>query len=307
MLKIIGLLLGLLCLSWGVLAQENNGMFNETHFVRTEVIDFSTDTICERKQTVIKVAKNIKLLILPQVDSILLSNSTSFLGAKWQKVLPIMFWEMIPKRNQYFYFKLKFTNANLPQVFRENPYMMDCGCLQDSKLMINKSNIFTNKQDVTLDIFSYKAKYMMISNDSSFKNAKWQPYNQKMEWKLTQEQGLKKVYAKFRDRVNSLAVFATGEIILDTQAPNKYTVKFLTRKEIKKIFHKIYKNVLYLSFQAEDARLFRIGNIKDIEMEKWQTMEEFIAIEDKWGNKQTIYVQFRDSAGNTSEILQMNR
>lgn len=307
MLKIIGLFWGFLCMSFEILAQEYHGIFNENYFVRTEVIDFSTDTICERKETVIKVAKTIKLIVFPQVDSILLSNSTSFLGAKWQKSTPIMFWEMTPKHNQYFYFQLKFINSNQPQVFREAPYVMDCGCFQDSKLMIDKSNIFANKQDVTLDIFSYKAKYMMISNDSSFENATWQPYSPKMTWKLTQEQGVKKVYAKFRDSVNSLCVFATDEIILDTQAPNKCAVKFLTRKEIKKIFHKIYKNVLYLSFQKEDACLFRIGNITHIEMEKWQPMKEFIAIEDIWHNNSMIYVQFRDYAGNISKILGLNR
>jgi hypothetical protein len=296
----------LLCFPFVILAQEKKPKVTDNHFIKTEVIEFVTDTICVREPKIIKIAKTIKLTVPPHTDSILLSNQKDFFGVKWQKADSIMYWQMIAKQNKPLYYQLKFVNKK-SEVIMIIPHQVDCGeCFHDTKIMIDMNKEYTKKQEVTLDIFSYKAKYMMISHDSSFENAKWQPYSPKMTWKLTQEQGIKKVYAKFRDSLNSLPVFVTDEIILDTQAPNKCTVRFLTKKEIKKIFHKIDKNVLYVSFQAEDAQLFRIGNIKDIEMQKWQIMEEFIAIENKWVNKQTIYVQFRDKADNITEILPLN-
>jgi hypothetical protein len=293
MKKTVCLLLMLLGLSFAILAQIK----------KIEVVEFATDTICTRKPQIIKLAKTIKLIISSHTDSILLSNDKNFLGAKWQKADSVMYWKMMPRRNQPLYYQLKFFN-NTSEVFMTIPYRIDCGCLQDSKIIIDVNKDYATKQEVTIDIFSYKAKYMMISNDSGFKNAQWQDYATKLSWKLTEGQGIKRVYAKFRDSTNNLVSDATDDIILDTEAPKAHQIKILTTKESKAIFGKINRNFIYLHLKVDDVYTLRIGSITDIETQKWQKMEEFIVVENKWGS-QPIYIQFCDWAGNTTKLLSL--
>jgi|GEM_PF-4101049 len=295
MKKTICLLLMLLGLSFAALAQIK----------KIEVVEFTTDTICIQKPQIIKLAKTIKIIISSYTDSILLSNDKDFLGAKWQKADSVMYWKMIPRRNQPLYYQLKSINKK-SEDFMIIPYMIDCGCLQDSKIRIDVNKDYATKQEVTIDIFSYKAKYMMISNDSSFKDAQWQDYVTKLSWKLTEGQGIKRVYAKFRDSTNNLVSDATDDIILDTEAPKVHKIKILTKKESKAIFGKINRNLIYLHLQVDEIYgMLRIGSITTIESQKWQKMEEFIVVENKWGS-QPIYIQLCDWAGNTTKFLSLD-
>jgi hypothetical protein len=304
MTKIISLVLGLLGLFLEVTAQENSNVFLANNLIKTEIVDFAIDSICERKQS-IKVAKTIKLTILVQADSILLSNKSNFADAKWQKAETILYWQMIPKLNQNFYFQLKFANNDKTQVYCNNPNRQEWHCFQDSKLLINTHAEYTTQTEVTLDIFSLNAKYMLIGNDSIFENSKWQPYSTQVLWKLDENNGLKRVYIKFRDSIHNTNKILSDEIILDTEPPQNCKIRFLTRKESRKIFHKIDTNAIYVACQADDAYLLRIGTLENIDTQKWQKLQNYIAIENKKNGKQTICVQFRDYAGNKSEILQL--
>ncbi len=70
-------------------------------------------------------------------------------------------------------------------------------------ISINNGASVTNAQDgkVNLKVFAKGAAEMMISNNGSFIGARWVPYEQaKANYKLdAREDGVKTVYAKFRD------------------------------------------------------------------------------------------------------------
>jgi len=88
-------------------------------------------------------------------------------------------------------------------------------------VIIEEGAEYTNKRMVTLKLIApLGTKYMIIANDSSFSNASWEYYaSAKDNWMLSQGDGLKSVYVKFRDseeNENKSLVYDT--IILDTRA-----------------------------------------------------------------------------------------
>ncbi|MCP4707214.1 MAG: hypothetical protein GY869_01200, partial [Planctomycetes bacterium] len=57
-----------------------------------------------------------------------------------------------------------------------------------------------------------------LSNDPDFTNSIWQPYQFTMTWLLSEGDGLKTIYAQFRDPQDNESVIAQNSITLDTRA-----------------------------------------------------------------------------------------
>lgn len=82
----------------------------------------------------------------------------------------------------------------------------------------------TNQQKISISIAGPQdSKFMMLSNDSLFENANWEPFATSREWQLSPGDGLKTVFAKFRTG-NDLetAQPVSAKIILDTIATIEY-------------------------------------------------------------------------------------
>lgn len=74
---------------------------------------------------------------------------------------------------------------------------------------------------------------MQISNDPSFKNAKWQPYAGKVPWTLTSGSGTQTVYVKYRD-AHSRTATASDSIIVGTAEMSKASNPMPTRTATRK-------------------------------------------------------------------------
>ena len=87
-------------------------------------------------------------------------------------------------------------------------------------VIINQGASFTSSRQVTLSIIALEGtRFMQISNDSTFATATWEPLATTRNWELSEKDGNKKVYARFRDAEgNDTDNTIYDTIILDSQA-----------------------------------------------------------------------------------------
>lgn len=78
---------------------------------------------------------------------------------------------------------------------------------------------FTNTRSVPLTLVGDNAGFMLIANDSLFTDSQWEPFQDSRTWMLSNGDGEKSVFVKFRDAQNreTFDVF-TDKIILDSEA-----------------------------------------------------------------------------------------
>jgi len=174
---------------------------------------------------------------------------------------------------------------------------------EEGVIQINDGSPVTNDQEgkVTLKLFAKGAVQMQISNNGSFIGARWQAFVPRIIWKLSNEDGIKTVYAKFRDSENNLIASVEQSIELDRQAPTniKLTIdggrKFTNTKE----------RIVQLDIQAEGASQMQISNRKDFAGAVWVAFET----RKTWqlpglDGQKFVYARFMDNAGNISEIAE---
>ena len=171
-------------------------------------------------------------------------------------------------------------------------------------LTINRGARSTNdpEKKVFLTIAARGAKYMMLSNNGSFIGAKWEPYStSKPYWKLAGDDGRKVVYAQFKDIRGNLSEVVSAQIILDRVPPQNPSIvinsgrRYTNRKD----------RLVRLELEAQDAFQMRVSNRIDFLGSGWIPYRKRLStwrLTARTGMK-TVYVQFKDRAGNVSEIV----
>jgi hypothetical protein len=172
-------------------------------------------------------------------------------------------------------------------------------------IAINNGSSITNDKEgrVVLKIFAKGAAQMRISNNGSFAGARWQPYETQVNWRIDpSEDGIKTVYAQFRDASGSIiSETAIAQIELDTKPPTNCFVTIAGGAE--------YTNApdrkVFLELGAEDVHQMRISNRSDFLNARWYPFRSQISDWYLAGGEGTryVYAQFKDMAGNLSEIV----
>jgi len=90
---------------------------------------------------------------------------------------------------------------------------------EDISLIINNGDIHTNSLDVSLTLSAKDAFQIAISNSSDFAGEVWEKYQTSKKWRLTEGDGKKTVYAKFRSSEGGVSEVVSDSIILDTIPP----------------------------------------------------------------------------------------
>jgi hypothetical protein len=171
-------------------------------------------------------------------------------------------------------------------------------------ISINEGAKVTNSADkkVNLNIKWVNATQMMVSNDGSFVGAQWEPLvPTKLAWRLAGEDGMKVVYAKFRDAKGNVSETVEAEIELDRTPPQNPSITINGGKDFTNNPHR----VVMLELSCEDAAKMRISNRNDFLQATWIPFKEQITgwqLSAKDGVKQ-VYAQFMDNAGNVSSIV----
>lgn len=101
----------------------------------------------------------------------------------------------------------------IAEVLNHRVTIFDLGPASTS-ILINTGAGTTLSSRVTLTLSAEGAQEMMISNNASFSGAGWEPYTTTKEWDLSSGNGVKIVYAKFRDyaQFESVAISASIDL-----------------------------------------------------------------------------------------------
>ena len=86
-------------------------------------------------------------------------------------------------------------------------------------LIINNNNAYANSLNVILTLSAQNAFQMAISNYSDFAGVSWEDYNILKNWNLTEGEGKKTIYAKFRSESGGVSKTVSDTIIFDITAP----------------------------------------------------------------------------------------
>jgi hypothetical protein len=167
-------------------------------------------------------------------------------------------------------------------------------------LSINQGSLFTNQAAVTLSIAAKQfTPQMMISNDGGFSGAIWEPYNSLKPWTITQYGSYvlpRVVYVRYKDVNGVVSSTYQDDIILDVTPPTG-TVSVLGAKGIQAL-----DSTVTLSLSATDdvsgVGQMMLSNQADFSGAIWENY----ATNRAWtlGSNTTIYVKFKDNAGNIS-------
>jgi hypothetical protein len=174
---------------------------------------------------------------------------------------------------------------------------------EDGIMTINDGEGITNDYEgkVTLKLFAKDAVQMQVSNNGSFIGARWQPFVPRIVWKLPNEEGIKTVYVKFRDRENNLLASIESSIELDRQAPTNLGLTIDGGKKITNIKDRIVP----IGINAEGAVQMQISSRKDFVGALWIpfTTQKTWQLPGLDGLKY-VYARFIDNAGNISEVIE---
>jgi len=91
--------------------------------------------------------------------------------------------------------------------------------VSEKSIVINKGAEWTNSRNVSLTISAKQPYQMAISNNIDFSGAIWENYTTSKKWILTEGDGRKTVYAKFRSLSGGVSEIVSDSIILDTVPP----------------------------------------------------------------------------------------
>ncbi|MEM1137274.1 MAG: hypothetical protein AAGI07_15655, partial [Bacteroidota bacterium] len=249
-------------------------------------------------------AKVVNLQInADSADYMMVSNISSFYGAKWEKYKSkIENWELGGSNDgeRTVFVKFRDRAGNISEVAFDKA-SVDTQAPVDCRVIIDNNTEFCTDTDrnVKLQLFARGANFMMISNDPNFANASWESYNTDINWQLSDRDGIKTVLVKFKDKAGNESEVSSDEIILDRQPPSSGSLTI--DKGLETTNHP--DKVVLIKVKAKDAELMQVGNSDDFKNSRWQAYSNLnfswvLAGSD--GAKQ-VFVRFKDVAGNISQ------
>ena len=161
-------------------------------------------------------------------------------------------------------------------------------------IWINDGEAITNKTNVELKAIYPNATQMMISDNSSFSNAYWESYLATRKWTLTNEDGLKTIYCKFKGGNADPNEVFTASILYDTTPPK---VEMAINDGAKYVATTTVD--LTFSYSSVPSHMKISNEEEPASTQEWVNFNSDV----KWnltsgdGNKK-VYALFKDSVGN---------
>ncbi len=262
-----------------------------------------------KKITIVNDNRRIVNLKLSAKDAryMMISNVSNFYSTKWEVYKPgYQDWELAGDKDgeRFVFVKFRDRAGNVSKIASDK-VIVDTSPPVDPKISINSDEQFAISRDgkVKLGLFVRGASHMMISNNPSFENVRWELYQSTKRWKLdSEEDGIKSVFVKFKDIANNESQVVVDNIILDTEPPQDCSV--LINKG-NKITNNLDRLVI-LRTRAKEARLMQVSNSSNFEGSRWMG---YSTLNVKWklsdpDGKKNVYVRFKDEAGNISATYQ---
>ena len=141
---------------------------------------------------------------------------------------------------------------------------------------------------------------MQVSRSPDFEGATWEPYSAIVPITFTEE-GEQAVYVRFRDQAGNVSEVISDSLIVDTTPPvgTASVLEGVVGPEALTVTVGLYA-IDYASGVGE----VRIGSSEALTDALWQPYEPQVVVPISYTGETepVLYVQFRDSAGNVSEV-----
>jgi hypothetical protein len=296
-----------------VYAKFKDDAGNETEIVSGETLMDKTAPTGARIEMVIQnetlseVEPTVGLKIVANdAKYMMLSNNPTFYGVRWESYrADYQGWKLEKggeDGTKTVYAKFRDQAGNTTETVSASFRLDRIGPL-DCQIKINKDAEFTTNRDktVTLQLQAKGATEMLISQDSGFANSKWIAYQPNYQYTLEGEDGLKIVYAKFRDEaMNESKQVVADKIMMDRSMP--YDGEILVNRG-DGVTNNIDKTVL-LHLKAKDAVKMMVANDSTFKGARWQAYSPENVSWNLVGEDglKVVYAKFMDGSGNESYI-----
>jgi hypothetical protein len=236
-------------------------------------------------------------------SEMMISNFQDFKDAKWEPFQQRKEnWILTGEDGEKIvYAKFKDEAGNVSETVMDK-ITLDRKPPTDPKVVINNDSLYVTRKDkmVRLKLNAVEAKGMIISQDKSFSDAKWEDFQPQKESMLKGDDGEKEVFVKFRDEAGNESAVASGKIILDITPP--VPIKFIINQGEE--WCNAQDKKVMLNIEAEGAEEMMVSSNPEFKEGKWRPyvgQMDFILPGDD-GDKH-VYVKFRDKAGNISTTV----
>jgi hypothetical protein len=236
-----------------------------------------------------------------------ISNQSNFYGHRWRifKDNEVPDWELEPGDDgpRTVYVKFRDAAGNESEVVHDQ-IIIDRTAPFDGSLVVNNGEQYTTAQnkEIQLEIFAREADSLLISQQADFGDARWEPYITSKRLTLEGEDGKKTVFLKFKDLAGNESPVFSGEVILDTTPPKDCTVLINGGAETTNQIDKM----VTLNISAPDAKYMLISNSPTLQDGRWTGVEPIVEnwqLDAEKDGMRTIYVKFKDEAGNISSTF----
>jgi len=240
----------------------------------------------------------------------MISNQSDFKDATWVPFRTVIGWTLDgPEGLHYVHARFKDEAGNVSEAITST-IMSDFTPPKVNKFSIDDGTGFcvNPQKNVTISMDVEDAQSMVISNlplrdTASFRNL-WEPYKNTREWTLDGEDGLKIIFAVFRDLAGNITPEYSKKIVLDRAPPSELSL--VINKGAKWLVDPDGK--CEIEAHANGAYEMMISNDPSFTDAAW---EPYYAEPKSWtvqanSSTATVYVQFRDRAGNISETTSAN-
>jgi hypothetical protein len=240
----------------------------------------------------------------------MVSNNNSFYGEKWRIYeTEILDWELEKGEDGFRSVFVKFKdNAQNETAIFSDKIVVDRQPPVDCKLTIQKqgTDIYFTKQDreLSITVFARDATEMSIGETQDSASVQWKPYSPNTKYVLTEGDGKKVVYGKFRDAAHNESVWVKDSILLDITAPQDGKITIDGGAETTSHNNKMV--TLSIECTDKDVEQMMISNNSLFSGARWTaivpTVKGWVLDEEQDGVR-TVYIKFKDKAGNVSKVF----
>lgn len=235
-----------------------------------------------------------------------ISNTSAFHGNKWRLIQDeYIQWELAAGDDgvRKIYVRYRDQAGNISPIVTDE-IIVDRTSPFAGKITINNGEKMINRQDhkVDLHLFCRQADSMMVAQNTNFEDGKWEAYSTKKSITLSENDGHKKVYVKYKDIAGNQTPSYSASVSIDTKAPQNISLAIdqgaVSSNNINKL--------VLLEMDGGDAKMMMVSNSSSFHGAHWQQIKPSI-IDWKLTGEQDgmkhVYIKFKDEAGNISRPI----
>ncbi|AFM05164.1 hypothetical protein Fleli_2811 [Bernardetia litoralis DSM 6794] len=236
---------------------------------------------------------------------VMVSNHRSFYRQRWQLVTPeIEDWQLGSKLDgvKIVFAKFRDRSGNISEVVSDKVILDTQGPVRPS-ITINNGQPALTKQaaEVQLTLTAGGATEMIISDTDNFEGKEWQPIKKYLKWTLSEGDGEKRLYARFRDNAKNETEIVSASIDIDSTPPSDMMITVNGGDQTSRHIN----GVVELVIKAKDAKYMMISNNENFRGGRWLPYQELVT---DWhlvgeNGKKSVFIKFKDDAGNQSEAI----